>query len=441
MKSIRRASERVRVVLSFALFVPTALLLLGYPRFHGDVRVALAVALVCVVCAIVMGRLAQSLKDNLPFVFTSYVLLLFVVFFVIERLLGYAARWPELHWLADGPQWIPMIGSTVTVAGAAVVLPRLRSVTEGSASLRKEHEKFIAAAESSLDDFYIFDGIPDASGEIVDFRFSYLNPNAERRLDMSREKLVGKVLTEVRPFMISSGLIHNYREVVRTGVPFIGEVFIDDDMIKATWLNVQAIKLGDGLAITSRDMTERKRLTDHISHLAHYDQLTGLPNRTLMQDRLETAILRARRNHQRVAVFMLDIDQFKSINDTLGHSSGDALLVAVGKRLRSSVRESDTIARMGGDEFVIVMADFQSLEDVERCGLQIVERVAKPTVVGDREINVTVSVGLCIYPDHGPEAEQLLRNADAAMYAVKNSGRNGLRIFTEDMQDVGKDEG
>jgi diguanylate cyclase (GGDEF)-like protein len=186
-------------------------------------------------------------------------------------------------------------------------------------------------------------------------------------------------------------------------------------------------------------VTESKRLTDHISHLAHYDQLTGLPNRTLMQDRLETAILRARRTHQRVAVFMLDIDQFKSINDSLGHSSGDALLVAVGKRLRSSVRESDTIARMGGDEFVIIMADFQSLEDVERCGLQIVERAAKPTVVGDREINVTVSVGLCIYPDYGLEAEQLLRNADAAMYAVKNSGRNGLRIFAQDMLDVGKD--
>ena len=441
MKSILRASEPARVALSFALFVPTALLLPGYPWAHGDVRVALAAALVCVACVMVMGRLAQSLRDNLPFVFTSYVLLLFVAFFVIERLLGYAVRWPSMHWLAQGPQWIPMISSLVAAAGAAIVLPRLRSMTEGSASLRREHEKFIAAAESSLDDFYIFDGVPDASGEIVDFRFAYLNPNAEQRLETGREKLVGKVLTEVRPFMISSGLIKEYREVVRTGVPFIGEVFIDDDMIKATWLNVQAIKLGDGLAITSRDVTERKRLTDHISHLAHYDQLTGLPNRTLMQDRLETAILRARRNHQRVAVFMLDIDQFKSINDSLGHSSGDALLVAVGKRLRSSVRESDTIARMGGDEFVIIMADFQSLEDVERCGLQMVERVAKPTVVGDREINVTVSVGLCIYPDYGLEAEQLLRNADAAMYAVKNSGRNGLRIFAQEMLDVGKDEG
>jgi diguanylate cyclase (GGDEF)-like protein len=429
------------MVLSFVLFVPTALILLGYPWFNGDVRVALAAALLCVACAIVMGWVARSLSDNLPFVFTSYVLLLLLIFFSLERLLGYAARWPQMRWLAGGPQWIPMISSIVVSAGAAIVLPHVRSMTEVSASLRKEHEKFLAAAESSLDDFYIFDGIPDASGAIVDFRFAYLNPNAERRLETGREKLVGKVLTEVRPFMISSGLIHNYREVVRTGVPFIGEVFIDDDIIKATWLNVQAIKLGDGLAITSRDVTERRRVTDHISHLAHYDQLTGLPNRTLMQDRLQTAILRARRNHQRVAVFMLDIDQFKSINDSLGHSSGDALLVAVGKRLRSSVRESDTIARMGGDEFVIIMADFQSLEDVERCALQIVERAAKPIVLGDREINVTVSVGLCIYPDSGLEAEQLLRNADAAMYVVKNSGRNGVRIFTEGMLDVGKDEG
>ncbi len=429
------------MVLSFVLFVPTALIILSYPLFHGDIRVALAAALLCVACLIIMARLAYSSRDNLGFVFASYALLLFIVFFAIERLLGYADQWPQLHWLAGRPQWIPTIGSVVVAAGAAVVLPHLRSMTEGSASLRKEHEKFIAAAESSLDDFYIFDGIPDASGEIVDFRFSYLNPNAERRLDTSRQKLVGKVLTEVRPFMISSGLIETYREVVRTGVPFTGEVFIDDEMIKATWINVQAIKLGDGLVITSRDVTESKRLTDHISHLAHYDQLTGLPNRTLMQDRLQTAILRARRNNQKVAVFMLDIDQFKSINDSLGHSSGDALLVAVGKRLRSSVRESDTIARMGGDEFVIVMAEFQSLEDVKRCGLQIVERAAKPIMLGDREINVTVSVGLCIYPDYGLEAGQLLKNADAAMYVVKNTGRNGLHIFTENMLGEGEDTG
>ena len=356
------------MVLSFVLFVPTAVIILTYPGFHGYARFAfdLGALLVCLVCLTIMGWLTNSLSDHPPFLFTSYALFLLLFFFAIERLAGYAVQLPQLQWLRYRPELIEILCSVAAATSAAVVLPHLRSMMAGPASLQKEHDRFIAAAESSLDDFYIFDGIPDSSGKIVDFRFSYLNPNSERRLDRSREQLVGKVLTEVRPFMITSGLIEVYREVVRTGVPFTGEVFIDDDMIKATWINVQAVKLGDGIAVTSRDITERKRLVDHMSRLAHYDPLTGLANRTLLQDRLHTAILRARRNSQKVAVFMLDIDQFKSINDTLGHADGDALLIAVGKRLRSSVRESDTIARMGGDEFVIVMADFQSLENVER---------------------------------------------------------------------------
>jgi len=452
VKSIRPASQRARMVLSFILFVPTALIIRTYrlgqsvgilqhgfhnAMFHTGLRLDLAASLFCLASLIIMGRVTYSLRDSLPFVFTSYVLFLFIFFFAIERLIGYAVLWPQLHWLTHRPQWIQMLSSITVAISAAVVLPHLRSMIEDSASARKEHNKFLAAAESSLDDFYIFDGISDSSGNIVDFRFAYLNPNAERRLNTSRENLLGKVLTEVRPFMLSSGLIENYRDVVKTGIPFSGEVFIDDDMIKATWIHVQAIKLGDGLAITSRDVTERKRLTDYVSYLAHYDQLTGLPNRTLLQDRLRQAILRAQRHNQKVAVFMLDIDHFKRVNDSLGHSDGDALLTAVGKRLLSSVREADTIARMGGDEFVIVIPDFKSVEDVKQCGLQIVEKTARPITIGNREINITVSVGLCIYPDFGLEAEQLLKNADAAMYVIKDTGRNGLHIFTESMPEVG----
>src|SRR5215813_971904 len=111
-----------------------------------------------------------------------------------------------------------------------------------------DYAQFFAAAECTLDDFYIFDGIPDASGAIVDFSFNYINPNAERRLGVSRESLYGKILTEVRPFMIKSGLIHKYQEVVRTGTPYTCEVFIDDEMIQATWLNVQVVRLGNSIA-------------------------------------------------------------------------------------------------------------------------------------------------------------------------------------------------
>jgi diguanylate cyclase (GGDEF)-like protein len=326
-----------------------------------------------------------------------------------------------------------LLGALFVAAAAARLLPSLRAIRDNSALASSEHARFLAAAETTLDDFYIFDGVPDSSGAIVDFRFSYINPNAERRLGVPRETLYGKILTEVRPFMISSGLIEHYQEVARTGNPYTCEVFIDDDMIQGTWLNVQVVKLGDGIAITSRDVTERRRLTDRVHYLAHHDHLTGLANRALLHDRLDQAILRAERHDQKVAVFLLDVDYFKQINDALGHAHGDALLATVGQRLLSSVRESDTVARMGGDEFVIVMPDFRSLDDVLQCGRQIIENAAQPIPIGDQELSITVSVGIALYPEGGLEAGALLRNADTAMYAVKDAGRNSLSLFTPDM--------
>lgn len=304
---------------------------------------------------------------------------------------------------------------------------------EGGAFASASHTRFFAAAECSLDDFYIFDGITDSSGTIVDFRFSYINPNAERRLGVPREALYGKVLTKVRPFMIKSGLIHKYREVVRTGIPYTCEVFIDDEMIKGTWLNVQVVRLGNGIAITSRDVTEHRRRSDHFNYLALHDHLTGLANRTLLYERLRQAILRAQNCDQKVAVFLIDIDWFKQINDELGHAGGDTLLVTVGKRLLSSVRESDTVARMGGDEFVIVMPEFRSIKDVERCAEQIIQRASQPIKINGRKINLTLSVGISVFPEGGRTAEDLLRNADVAMYTVKDSCRNSFRMFKKSL--------
>jgi diguanylate cyclase (GGDEF)-like protein len=317
-------------------------------------------------------------------------------------------------------------------------LPLLKAVSsprhrETNTFATADPTRFLAAAECTLDDFYIFDGIPDSSGAIVDFRFSYINPNAERRLGVPRETLYGKVLTEIRPFMIQSGLIHKYREVVRTGIPYTSEVFIDDEMIKGTWLNVQVVRLGNGIAVTSRDVTEHRRRSDHVSYLAHHDHLTGLANRTLLHERLRQAILRTQDHGQRVAVFLIDIDYFKQINDSLGHADGDILLATMGQRLLSCVRESDTVARMGGDEFVIVMREFQTTRDVERCGEQIIRSASQPVAISGRKISLTLSIGIAISPENGRTAEELLRNADAAMYTVKDSGRNSLCMFDESL--------
>lgn len=445
------ASRRSRLGLSLLLFALVAVTLLFYPVgrpleilrdvFHRTTSLdrafvsltsGLAVWLGCIGCLTLLWRTTDRLSDSFSYVFTRSVLLAFVLFFAIDRF-AVAVLGPHLQWLSYKLQWIQLLSSITAVGVVASLFPHWHGMKEGSGTARWEHARFLASAESSLDDFYIFDGVPDASGEIVDFRFSYINPNAERRLKIRREELLGKVLTEVRPYMISSGLIEKYRQVVRTGIPLTCEVFIDDERIKDTWLNVQVVKLGDGIAVTSRDVTESKRMSEHVQYLAHYDQLTGLANRTLLQDRLHQAILRARRYKHKVALFVVDIDHFKDVNDSLGHAAGDALLIAAGERLVSVGRETDTVARMGGDEFVIVMPDFKTMEDVRRCGLQIVKRAAEPILVEDREVRITVSVGVCTFPDYAQETNQLFKNADAAMYVVKGAGRNGLHVFDEDM--------
>ncbi|QHS53230.1 GGDEF domain-containing protein [Edaphobacter sp. 12200R-103] len=357
-------------------------------------------------------------------------LLLFALFCVVELLAGMVlARLFEIH--ETNLPWIQVLNALVVAATASAVLPSMHIVRENRGLAEKEQARFLAAMECSLDDFYIFDGIADETGRIVDFRFSYINPNAERRLGVRRDELIGKPLTWFRPYMTTSGLIEKYQEVVNTGQPLTCEVYIDDERIKETWLSLQVVKLGDGLAITSRDVTASRHMAEHIQRLAHYDQLTGLANRALLQDRLHQAVIRARRYKHKVALLVVDIDHFKSINDSLGHSAGDSLLVAAGQRLLSSIRETDTVARMGGDEFVVVMPDFKSMEDVKRCGAQIVKAASEPIDLGDREIRITASVGVCTFPDYAEDEKQLFRNADAAMYVVKNNGRNGVHVFDE----------
>ena len=187
------------------------------------------------------------------------------------------------------------------------------------------------------------------------------------------------------------------------------------------------------------DVTERKRLSDSVVHMAHHDQLTGLPNRALLHDRLEQGIVRAMRNRQRVAVFLIDIDHFKRINDSLGHTGGDALLTFVSRQLASAVRGTDTVARIGGDEFVVVMPEFRSAEDAERCAELMRQKIDTPFMVGTREVRVSASIGICLYPDCGESSAELLRNADAAMYIAKAAG-GGHHLYSRDMEEEAADK-
>ena len=181
------------------------------------------------------------------------------------------------------------------------------------------------------------------------------------------------------------------------------------------------------------DVTERRQMLNYVTHLATHDQLTGLLGRALLRDKTVEAVERARRYGTKVAVFVIDLDQFKRINDSLGHASGDQILMEAASRLRRSVRSTDIVARVGGDEFVVVMPDITSLADVEQCAANLVMKLSPEIQVDEQLINVTASVGVCVYPDFASDAKHLLKRADSAMYVAKENGRNQHQIFSEDM--------
>jgi diguanylate cyclase (GGDEF)-like protein len=171
----------------------------------------------------------------------------------------------------------------------------------------------------------------------------------------------------------------------------------------------------------------------YLTHMASHDQLTGLPGRTLLRERIAEAIEKAMLHGRKVAVFVIDLDHFKRLNDSLGHRAGDDLLVGMAERLRASLRRSDTLGRLGGDEFVVVMPHIATLVDIERCAKRLVDRVSSTAQVGDLEVNLTASVGVCIYPDFAEDVDSLLERADGATYAAKANGRNQYQLFSEAM--------
>ncbi len=170
-----------------------------------------------------------------------------------------------------------------------------------------------------------------------------------------------------------------------------------------------------------------------MSYLAHHDYLTDLPNRMLLDDRLSQAIGAVRRRREQLAVLFVDVDRFKHINDSLGHAIGDELLVSIARRLVASVRSSDTVSRQGGDEFVILLTSIAHAEDVALSANKILTSISMPHRVKEHDLQITVSLGIGVYPDDGTDAESLVKSADIAMLSAKESGRNNYKFFTPDM--------
>lgn len=210
--------------------------------------------------------------------------------------------------------------------------------------------------------------------------------------------------------------MHNGRWLFFTAAPLLGE---DGAVL--------------GAVETLQDITEQKQQEEHIIHQAHFDSLTHLPNRFLALDRLNLLIEEAKRTAKKIAVLFIDLDDFKKVNDTLGHALGDELLIQSATRLRSTIRSSDTIGRLGGDEFIVLINNLEHEIDVRPIAENLLESFRDVFKIKGRELLLTSSIGISIYPNDGEDPETLLRNADSAMYFSKNQGRNAYHFFTEDM--------
>ena len=209
------------------------------------------------------------------------------------------------------------------------------------------------------------------------------------------------------------------------------------------WMNISAIRDDSGQAVyyvaVFSDISLVKQNEERLHRLAHYDVLTGLPNRVLIMDRLRQALIQAKRGGGLVGILFLDLDRFKLINDTLGHKAGDLLLKGVAKRLQQAVREQDTVGRLGGDEFTIILPELHSAASAGNVAAKIIDSLAAPVPVEGHDLFVTTSIGIAIHPSNGESPDALIKNADIAMYQAKGQGRNNFQFYRRGHEDQSRD--
>ena len=303
---------------------------------------------------------------------------------------------------------------------------------------REDEDRLRATIDTAMDAVVKM----DARGVITGW-----NNQAEKIFGWSREEALGRVLGETiippqyreaharglqRFLLTGEGPMLNAR-IEMTGLRRDGHEFPVE-------LSIAPIRLGDTttgnyeFSAFIRDITEQKASEELIWNQANFDSLTGLPNRHMFHDRLAQDIKKAHRAGLKTALLFIDLDKFKEVNDTLGHSMGDILLQEAARRISTCVREADTVARLGGDEFTVILTGLEEVGSVDRVAENILQNLAKPFQLDDEIAYVSASIGITLYPDDATETEDMLKNADQAMYVAKNRGRNRFDYFTVSMQ-------
>jgi len=272
----------------------------------------------------------------------------------------------------------------------------------------------------------------DDTGLAYDYEILDINPAYEKILGLSRKQVINQRASQIYPLVDGNpACLDVYSRVIESQEPANFEFeFKELDRI----FQISAAPLGaKQFATVFEDITERKQNVERIEKLAYFDALTGLPNRILMRDRLSQMVARSKRNNDKIGLFFLDLDHFKRVNDTLGHDTGDQLLIIVAKRLNSVLRNCDTICRLGGDEFVILIEDIKNRDSAATLACKIHESLTKQIVLKGKEVFTSTSIGIALYPDDGDDPDTLLKNADTAMYRAKDEGRNTYFFYSSDM--------
>lgn len=265
--------------------------------------------------------------------------------------------------------------------------------------------------------------------------YTYVSPQIKNILGYEVQEILGKSPFDLMPSQEARNVSEKFGALIKEQKPIIAleNVNFHKDG-RLIVLETNGLPFYDvdgkfkGYRGTDRDITARKQTEEQIKHFATHDLLTDLPGMRLAKDRLSVALNMAHRHKKAVAVMFIDLDGFKVVNDTLGHDAGDFMLKQVAQRMLSCVRETDTVARVGGDEFLIIATEIHAPENAAQIAEKVIRTISKPVIFNEQQAVVGASIGIALFPDHGEDMDKLIKLADEVMYKVKNAGKNGFRF-------------
>jgi diguanylate cyclase (GGDEF)-like protein len=315
--------------------------------------------------------------------------------------------------------WAVIVAAGTLLVGW-IVLAQVRRLDASGRRTKKAEAAFRATLEGSLDAVTILAAERDAEGVLRDLTVTDCNTLAAFLVGRERHQVTGRRICDLAPSM--SGFLRHFDQVIRTQQSSQAQVPAAEPHLVGRWLHHQLVPLEDGVALITRDVTDKRLAEQALATAARCDGLTKLSNRRHFEEILDAARARAIRSGDALALMYVDLDGFKSINDTLGHASGDAVLVEVARRLKAAVRETDTVGRLGGDEFVVLAERAGTLQDVRELCERVVDALREPHALAAGTGVATPSVGAAIFDAHEtPDA--LCQRADTAMYVAKTSGK------------------